>query len=86
MSTVLEPQIGHGVNDLTDQSMASFRAELLDSLFDGVYFVDRNRKIRYWNRGAENLTGYSAPEAVSWHCSWMWTEWRYRFSLSVAAH
>jgi diguanylate cyclase (GGDEF)-like protein/PAS domain S-box-containing protein len=48
--------------------LSSFHAKLLDSIFDGVYFVDAERKITYWNRGAENLTGYSAREAVQRHC------------------
>ena len=46
----------------------SFHAKLLDSLFDGVYFVDVQRRITYWNHGSENLTGYSAAEAVGRHC------------------
>jgi len=46
----------------------SFHARLLDSIFDGVYFVDEQRKITYWNRGSEGLTGYSAAEAVGKHC------------------
>ena len=52
----------------TDYELSSFHAKLLDSVFDGVYFVDPERKITYWNRGAENLTGYSAREAVQRHC------------------
>jgi diguanylate cyclase (GGDEF)-like protein/PAS domain S-box-containing protein len=46
----------------------SFHAKLLDSLHDGVYFVDRERKILYWNKGAEELTGYSASEVVGRAC------------------
>ena len=30
----------------------------LDSLGVGVYLVDRHRKIVYWNRGAERISGY----------------------------
>ncbi len=47
---------------------SGFHAKLLDGLFDGVYFVNQDRKITYWNRGAENLTGYSAEEAIGRHC------------------
>ncbi len=47
----------------------SFHETLLDSLFDGVYFVDLNRKILYWNKGAEKLTGYSAEEVVGRSCN-----------------
>ncbi len=46
----------------------SFHERLLDSLHDGVYFVDRERKILYWNKGAEQLTGYSADEVVGRSC------------------
>jgi hypothetical protein len=28
---------------------------ILDSLQDGVYFVDMNRRITYWNKGAERI-------------------------------
>ena len=52
----------------TDHELSSFHAKLLDSIFDGVYFVDAERKITYWNRGAESLTGYSADEAVRRYC------------------
>lgn len=46
-----------------------FYRELLDNLYDGVYFVDRDRRITYWNRGAERLTGYSSEESVG-KCCW----------------
>jgi diguanylate cyclase (GGDEF)-like protein/PAS domain S-box-containing protein len=47
---------------------AALSTELLDRLFDGVYFVDRERRISYWNDGAERLTGYSRTEALDRHC------------------
>ena len=46
----------------------SFHETLLDSLYDGVYFLDRNRKILYWNKGAEKLTGYSSEEVIGRSC------------------
>ena len=30
-----------------------FYKNLLDNLYDGVYFLDSDRKITYWNKGAE---------------------------------
>ncbi len=42
---------------------------ILDNLYDGVYFVDRERKITYWNKGAERITGYSAGEVIGIRCS-----------------
>jgi diguanylate cyclase (GGDEF)-like protein/PAS domain S-box-containing protein len=46
-----------------------FYKHLLDNLYDGVYFVDKDRRITYWNKGAERITGYSAAEATGKHCS-----------------
>jgi len=46
----------------------AFYKQLLDEMYDGVYFVDRQRRIRYWNRGAERLSGYSADEVVGHFC------------------
>lgn len=47
----------------------SLRAQILDSLYDGVYFVDRDRRITYWNSGAERLTGFTAGEVVGTNCA-----------------
>lgn len=45
-----------------------FYKELLDQMSDGVYFVDRNRQILYWNEGAFRLTGYTSDELVGRFC------------------
>ena len=42
---------------------------VLNSIFDGIYVVDRDRKIIFWNRGAEEITGYSAEEVMGKRCS-----------------
>ena len=47
----------------------SFCKGLLDSLHDGVYFVDHNRRITYWNRGAERISGYNSSEVIGMSCS-----------------
>lgn len=47
----------------------SFYKNILDNLYDGVYLVDRDRRITYWNRGAERLTGYQASEVLGKFCS-----------------
>ncbi|NTV48049.1 MAG: sensor domain-containing diguanylate cyclase [Geobacteraceae bacterium] len=43
--------------------------KLLDSLFDGVYFVDVNKRITFWNSAAERITGYNKPEVLGKCCS-----------------
>ncbi len=45
-----------------------FFQALLDDFHDGVYFVDRDRLITYWNKGAERITGYSVEDTVGTHC------------------
>jgi PAS domain S-box-containing protein len=43
-------------------------ADLIESLADGVYITDVNRKIMYWNRAAERITGWSSAEVVGRSC------------------
>ncbi len=45
-----------------------FFKSIMDQLYEGVYFVDRERRITYWNCEAENLTGYPASEVIGSHC------------------
>ncbi|MBI5483241.1 MAG: PAS domain-containing protein, partial [Deltaproteobacteria bacterium] len=42
---------------------------LLDSLFDGVYFVDLDRRITFWNSSAERISGYSKQEVTGSCCA-----------------
>jgi len=46
----------------------NFFKSMLDNLYDGVYFCDWDRKITYWNKAAEKLTGYSAQDVINSHC------------------
>jgi len=41
---------------------------VLDRITDGVYVVDPERNILYWNEAAYRLTGYTAEEVVSRCC------------------
>ena len=45
-----------------------FYKEIIDNLYDGIYFVDRDRVITYWNKGAERITGYPAAQTVGRAC------------------
>jgi PAS domain S-box-containing protein len=47
---------------------SSFYEKLLDNVQDGASFVNRERKITYWNQGAERLEGYTAGEVVGKEC------------------
>ncbi|MCS7011851.1 MAG: sensor domain-containing diguanylate cyclase [Anaerolineales bacterium] len=43
--------------------------QILDNMYDGVYLVDQERRILYWNKGAERITGYPAEKVVGTKCS-----------------
>lgn len=41
---------------------------ILDSLGDGVYVTNPDRRILYWNKAAERITGWQAADMVGRHC------------------
>jgi diguanylate cyclase (GGDEF)-like protein/PAS domain S-box-containing protein len=43
--------------------------KIVDSLYDGLYLVDRNRKILFWNKAAEKISGFTAGEVINRSCS-----------------
>jgi diguanylate cyclase (GGDEF)-like protein/PAS domain S-box-containing protein len=47
---------------------SDFYKDLLDNLYDGVYFVDRDRVVTYWNKGAERITGYGRDQVLGHAC------------------
>lgn len=42
---------------------------LVDNLNDGLYIVDRDRVIQYWNKAAERISGFSSAEVIGKSCS-----------------
>lgn len=52
-----------------DNNSESFNSLILNSIFDGVYIVDEEHKILFWNKGAENITGYKSSEVIGRKCS-----------------
>lgn len=45
-----------------------YNDNLIPHLYEGVYVVDKNRKIIFWNEGSERITGYSKEEVVNSFC------------------
>jgi len=41
-----------------------FNPSILDNLFDGLYIIDREKRIIYCNKSAEGITGYSKAEVL----------------------
>jgi len=42
---------------------------VLNGITEGVYIVDKNRRIIFWNKGAEDITGYKINEVLGYRCS-----------------
>jgi diguanylate cyclase (GGDEF)-like protein/PAS domain S-box-containing protein len=49
---------------LTDK----FYRNILNEITDGVYFVNNQRVITYWNNAAERITGYTGGEVTGKRC------------------
>jgi phosphoserine phosphatase RsbU/P len=61
------------MHEIVQSSTAAWPAglatpELLHSLADGVYITDLNRRILFWNRAAERITGWPAVEVTGKSC------------------
>lgn len=41
---------------------------ILNSINEGIYITDRRRKILFWNKGAEIITGYTRQQVIGKHC------------------
>ena len=41
---------------------------IIDTVGDGIYCVDTERRIFFWNKAAERITGYTAEEMIGKQC------------------
>lgn len=62
-----EEEQDYFINDITGNK--NVYKDILDNLYDGVYITDSDRRILYWNNGAEKLTGYRKEEMIN-RCCW----------------
>ena len=62
---LIQPGLGFALD-------ASLYHSILDRIEDGVYFVDRDKRIRLWNHGAEVITGFLRSEVIGEHCDNHW--------------
>jgi PAS domain S-box-containing protein/diguanylate cyclase (GGDEF)-like protein len=58
-----EPDVS--MTEISDPQL--FRT-ILDELPTGVYLLDRERRVRFWNTGAERITGYLRQQVLGQHC------------------
>jgi len=53
---------------MVDSDPSDLFKTVLDDLSEGLYVTDKERKILYWNRAAEHLSGFSAGMVVGSYC------------------
>ena len=64
----MEPSVSVAADTFLNETTGVFK-HVVDGLPDGVYFTDHERRIIYWNRAAEALSGYTAQEVLGRRCS-----------------
>ncbi|MBN2547000.1 MAG: GGDEF domain-containing protein [Spirochaetes bacterium] len=47
----------------------NFYKNLLDNINDGIYYVDKERKVTFWNKSAEKITGFAQEDVIGRKCS-----------------
>ncbi len=52
---------------MEDSSTVDIQA-IMNSLSDGIYVCDRDRRITYWSKSAERITGWTAEDVVGRQC------------------
>jgi phosphoserine phosphatase RsbU/P len=53
---------------MSSQNLLTASNVILDSLNDGVYVCDKDRRIVFWSRGAERITGWQAADVLGRRC------------------
>lgn len=42
--------------------------KIINNISDGIYFVNQERQITFWNRAAEEITGYKSHDIIGKYC------------------
>jgi len=53
---------------MSSQELLTIANVILDSLSDGVYVCDKDRRIVFWSRAAERITGWQSRDVVGRRC------------------
>jgi diguanylate cyclase (GGDEF)-like protein/PAS domain S-box-containing protein len=60
--------IAEGAAEVSELEDPSIYRDVLESLQIGIYMVDREQKIVFWNEGAEKITGYLRQDVMGRFC------------------
>lgn len=59
-------------NEISHESLKkkdSLLGVVLNSIFDGIYITDKEKRILFWNNGAKTYTGYTSEDVLGHKCS-----------------
>jgi len=56
------------MKDINEVNERGF-GEILNCINAGVYITDTDRRIMFWSRGAEHITGHAAADVVGYRCT-----------------
>jgi diguanylate cyclase (GGDEF)-like protein/PAS domain S-box-containing protein len=56
------------ISEVFEGATKSFTNNLLNQTQDGIYCLDRNRRIVLWNKGAETITGFEQSDVLGKQC------------------
>ncbi len=65
----MEIIVGNGISHESLKKKDSLLGVVLNSIFDGIYITDQDKRILFWNNGSENYTGYKSSEVLGQKCS-----------------
>jgi diguanylate cyclase (GGDEF)-like protein/PAS domain S-box-containing protein len=51
-----------------DTNQEDIFREIIENMYDGVYLVDPQRRILFWNKAAERISGFPAEKVIGSHC------------------
>ena len=61
-------QRGKVYGNMMDMEEGNIYKEMLENMDIGVYFVDSSSQITFWNKGAEEISGFTKEEVVGKFC------------------
>ncbi len=61
------PEVPPVFSEITSLLRSPWRA-ILESISDGVFTIDLKKRITFFNRAAESITGFNSNEAIGQYC------------------
>lgn len=58
-----------GIEKILKEISSSCWSKILSSSFEGIFLIDKEKNILFWNRSAETISGYPGSEALGRKCS-----------------